>query len=590
MSIINREKIRSDELFNEIYRNLVEKYGRSSFQNLTVASPFVQVLHALTELSELNFLYIENAISELNIETAKNTENIFGLASLVGHNPYRGSSARGQVKLHFKPNLNDFYGDYILVKRYSKIKCVNNNLTYMLITDDDYLRLHKNYKFGYELNIIEGEYETQQFISNGEPLQSYNVIANSLTDNNDITVTVNGEKYGVSPSLYDMYQDEKSVIIKTGLNGGVSIFFGNGSFGYVPETGSLIQVTYVKTIGEIGNLSTNENETYFEFEDSGLLTDGTEIDLNEYIYIKTIMTPTFGTNEENVEFTRKIAPYTSKNFVLLNPSNYYYFLKKFNYFSVIDVYNTIDDLYVDDDNIIYAFLIPDISKKVGTAFSYFTLDESEFYLNENEKKFILKSIDDSGQQAIGSEFVFINPLIKRYAINIVFNYYDTANLDYIKSEINSKLNQYFLKFGRRDVIPRSDLITLIKTIDGIDSSNVYFISEENETAIKNGYYTKKEYIYNTDKGLREWTETKTVYVKDGEDPNLGFNEYGDIVIEREDLPLIRGGWYDRNGRYYSNNFSDQISAVNIFPKDKIRYTVGIKDTIDNFNLLKNNLQ
>jgi hypothetical protein len=75
---------------------LVEKYGRSNVQQLTPASPFIQTLNVLGELSELNFLYIENAISELNIATAKNLDNVYGLARLTGHNPTRGFSPRGK--------------------------------------------------------------------------------------------------------------------------------------------------------------------------------------------------------------------------------------------------------------------------------------------------------------------------------------------------------------------------------------------------------------------------------------------------------------------------------------------------------------
>ena len=61
---IQKDRILASELVSEIYQILVEKYGRSSFQTLTPASPFIQVLNSLSELSELNFLYIENAISE----------------------------------------------------------------------------------------------------------------------------------------------------------------------------------------------------------------------------------------------------------------------------------------------------------------------------------------------------------------------------------------------------------------------------------------------------------------------------------------------------------------------------------------------
>ena len=45
----------------------------------------------------------------------------------------------------------------------------------------------------------------------------------------------------------------------------------------------------------------------------------------------------------------------------------------------------------------------------------------------------------------------------------------------------------------------------------------------------------------------------------GIDPVLG-----DIVFDPSDIPIIRGGWYDRNGVYYSDDIeSSGLKSVNI---------------------------
>ena len=46
----------------------------------------------------------------------------------------------------------------------------------------------------------------------------------------------------------------------------------------------------------------------------------------------------------------------SNSFVLANPNNYIYYLSKYDFWSFIDAYNTKNDEYLDDDNIIYLFL------------------------------------------------------------------------------------------------------------------------------------------------------------------------------------------------------------------------------------------
>jgi hypothetical protein len=42
---------------------------------------------------------------------------------------------------------------------------------------------------------------------------------------------------------------------------------------------------------------------------------------------------------------------------------------------------------------------------------------------------------------------------------------------------------------------------------------------------------------------------------------------GDIIFEAEELPIIRGGWYDRNGIYYTDSVDGiGMKSVNIIKK------------------------
>jgi hypothetical protein len=297
------------------------------------------------------------------------------------------------------------------------------------------------------------------------------------------------------------------------------------------------------------------------------------------------MNPSFGADEEDINFTRLIAPKMSKNYILINPDNYHYFFKKYNYFSIINVFNTVNDIYPQDDNIMYVFLVPDLRKKMTKDINYFTVDEKEFILSDYEKDMIIRTLNESGQQLIGTEIKFIQPQIKRYVLNIVLTYYNNFTKENIKKNIKEKLNNYFLNVNRRDIIPRADIITLLKTIKGIDSVNVYFISEENEKAILNGYYTKKIFQYNKNIRRREWVETKQISILENQDPNLGLNEFGDILIEPNELPIIRGGWRDRNNIYYDTDINANLSGLNIFFKDSIEYDLYQKQNNINFKSL-----
>jgi hypothetical protein len=211
-------------------------------------------------------------------------------------------------------------------------------------------------------------------------------------------------------------------------------------------------------------------------------------------------------------------------------------------------------------------------------------------LTSDEKKMIVASINESGRQMTSTELQFIDPTIKKYAINVVLRTVEGYNTSIIRNEILSKFNNYFLNIKRKDKTPKSDLIAIVEAIAGVDSVSIFFVSEENETAIKNGYYIKKTYkVSPTTPFLQDGEGNKKRYiffnkelietkipVAVGEDPNLGLDEFGDITIGRTDLAIIRGGWSDRDGVYYEETpVEGKSSSVGIYFNGTISNTINI---------------
>jgi hypothetical protein len=53
--------------------------------------------------------------------------------------------------------------------------------------------------------------------------------------------------------------------------------------------------------------------------------------------------------------------------------------------------------------------------------------------------------------------------------------------------------------------------------------------------------------------------------KIGIDPLLG-----DILFDPQEIPIIRGGWYDRNNVYYSDDINDKgLKSINIIKKGTV---------------------
>ncbi len=63
MAIFDKLKISANEIFTQAYDFIVKTYNRSN-KTLTNASPFTQILHVMSEITELILFYNEVSISE----------------------------------------------------------------------------------------------------------------------------------------------------------------------------------------------------------------------------------------------------------------------------------------------------------------------------------------------------------------------------------------------------------------------------------------------------------------------------------------------------------------------------------------------
>jgi len=582
MSFFSKTRLKASELFEDSFEYLQRTYDQA-IETFTPASPFGQILTVVVNLGEMIFFYIEAALTELNISRARNIESIYGLSRLTGHDPTRGISARGIIGLRLNTSASTLLnGDYVQIVNGASLEIGQNGLTYFLKFDSDFIRLDKTTKAFVNVEIVQGERDEQIFTGSGTPLQSYNLATKDPTDQYLAEVYVDGELWKKVDSLYDMNNDERTVMLKTSVNGGLSIFFGNNQFGLPPALGSRIRVTYIKTRGNAGNIGGKQLD--IKFSTPGTDSTGQEADLNEILAINITRNPMFGSDSEDPNFTRLIAPYQSNSFVLANPNNYIYYLSKYDFWSFIDAYNTKNDEYLDDDNIIYLFLIPNVKKKLTSDLDYFSIPQVEFSMTADEKAMTYEILNKSGRQVVTAETRIVEPVIRKYALNVVIRYFEDFDKDEIRVAIRKNLNEYFLNINRRDRIPRSDLISIVENVEGIDSVNIFFISEQNEQAIRDGFYFIP--VYGTDPitDQRVLIENKKIVLKTDEDPQLGLDSFGDVIIENNELAIIRGGWKDRNGTYFEPiPEGNKISSLNIFYKEAIQNNLYNKIQQERYN-------
>lgn len=577
MGFFQNSRLKASELVQQAVEYLVVKYEQAA-NVFTPASPFGQLLSVISNIAELIFTYISHTAEELNIRTAQNIESIQGLAQLAGHEAYRGGSAYGVMGIKLNTS-NDFEGNHIKIKNFSKFSINDTGCVYFMNLPTDSIKLSVGGNSFVSVPFMQGEIESQTFTSNGTALQSFNPVIKGMTDHDNVAVRVNGKEWKKVNSLYDMpaYDDDnpeasECFVVKTSPTIGISIFFGNNSFGQIPPAGALIEVVYIKTSGMAGN--SNSTGLTYTFIDMGIDEYGNEVDLNEVLIVETIAPPMLGTNYENPEFTKAIAPKASKSFVLATPENYISFLSKYNQYSFIYAYHTKDDDDITDDNVIYLKIIPNIKKKLSSSEDYFEVPVSEFVLDKYEKESLMGALENSGRMLIGTEVEIVDPEVKYFTINIILRYFENVDRSSISSNIRSLLNKYFLNISRSDIIPKSDLISLVESIEGVDTCDVFFVSKDNEMAKKNGYY------------YDEFGDI--IKVQKNEDPQVGFDLYGNLVMDKGCVYVPRGGWKDANDNYYTVTPEEgKIGPLNIFfdtPVDSSSYNIEMQRKLN--NLLK----
>ena len=565
-------RLKASDLMEQAVEFLYKKYDQAGHV-FTPASPYGQILIVIANISELIFTYISHTAEELNIQTAQNVETIHGLSRLTGHDPYRGGSAYGMmgVKINTSSDLID--GNYLVINNHTRFTISETGYTYFINIPGSYIKLLVGENSFTNIPFIQGTIESQTFTSNGTPLQSFNPIVRGMTDHQNVAVTVNGKEWKKVDSLYDMPADDggdacECFIVKSSINIGLTVVFGNGNFGKIPPEGASIIISYVKTSGEGGNAFTNI--LHYNFIDAGTDENGNEVNLNDVLQVETISPPLLGSNYEDPEFTKLMAPKTSKSFVLATPESFVSYLSKYNQYSFIYAYNTKDDYNLFDDNVVYLKILPNIKKKLNGSQDYFELPASEFILDYDEKKSIEDALTNSGQMLINTEIQIVDPEIERFVINIIIRYFESSDKNAIRADIRQKLNTYFLNINRNDIIPCSDIISLVEGIEGVDTCDVFFISEKNENAIKNRGYIKSERVWSN---LQYVDKETWVNVSSEDDPRLGFDTFGNIIVKENSICIPKGGWTDRDGNYYSETpETGSLGPLNIFFLDKVEYT------------------
>ena len=551
----------------EVEQYLKEKYNKANVL-FSPASPYGQILSVVENLQQSSILFLKNAINQfdLSLANSNNDRVIRNTAIAAGHNPGRAISATGTLRLTLKSSADiekDIPGSRITLRNKLLIKNKTNSMDYSFNLGNETIthKVTPNYQFF--IPIIQGSWKSKNYTGDGFELQTISVseIGRKDLENFNIEILVNGDFWSIKNQLFEMLPDEKSCVVKTGFDGGIDVIFGNGGFGLIPPLGSVITIRYLLTDGSLGNIFRRTINDW-KFIDDIISGDGEIINIDKVFNVEIYTDVNFGADKESLLFTKSILPIVSNNFVLGLPQQYAYQIKKLGVFSHVNAYEASGTIFI--------VATPNIKLFKNQNANYFTIDIRAFELDNYEKSKIDKYLRTGGNIQLTRKYKVTSPKLSFYIMNIFVMSYTDSTDDSVNAQILDKISEYFLNLSRIDRIPKLDIIRELSTISDIHSVDVQFVSKNNEDyhienmKIISDKISKYESSYNVDISNslnNNYDPSSTI----GIDPVLN-----DIIFSPDEIPLIRGGWYDRNGVYFSDGVDGNgLKSVNIISKGKI---------------------
>lgn len=550
----------------------IQDYLQSTYNKagvlFTTASPYGQILSVIENLFQLSVLYLKNTIKQVSLleKSSINERIIKNTAILAGHLPTRAISASGTLKLSLNSKTviqNDISGGTITLYNKQTLKNATNGLYYSINLGVDKQLYNINNSSTFYINIIQGRWGKTTFTGDGTISQSFTITlrGNQEIENFNYEVLVNGTVWETKTAITDLLPNENSCVVRSGIDGGIDILFGNGDFGGIPPLSSTIEVYYITSDGQNGNIFRRTPNDWV-FVDSATDGLGNSIDLTKFFNVDIYTDINFGANAENILFTKSIVPVSSNNFVIGTVQQFAYQIRKLGVFSHVNAYLK--------NGVVYIIAVPNINLFKNSNSNYFNISLSAFLLDNYEKSKIIKYLQSGGNILLSQKIVIDTPVLSMYIINVFVITYTDSVMDNVNSQIIEALSSYFLSLTLNSTIsgriPVSSIVSILSSINDINSVNISFVSKKNED------YHKEAMINDTNR-RNQYADPTLLSVSR---PSLTYNpnstlgldsSLGDILFEPNEVPVIRGGWYDRNNNYYSDdinsNFLKTINIINI---------------------------
>jgi len=219
-------------------------------------------LNFLTDVLAYNTSY--NAVLANFVANESFLDSAVKRSSVISHALALGYHSKGHVGARAKINItistvNGASLNNFIIRRGAQFTCNINGQPYSFVTvkDETAALIDGKYSF-YNVEIVEGTYNTFSWYAGATG--SFYTIPNPKVDTSTIMVqtyaTTNSvlpTNWQLSTTLYDLTSTSKAFFTQEQAGYTTQIYFGNGTIGATPDSGSVIRIEYVTCNGSAGN-------------------------------------------------------------------------------------------------------------------------------------------------------------------------------------------------------------------------------------------------------------------------------------------------------------------------------------------------
>ena len=448
--------------FDSIKSNLKEFLkNQTRFQDYDFEGSGMNVLLDILALNtHYNAYYLNMIANEMFLDSSKIRQSTVSHAKLINYVPESSHGSETKLNITVTPSISEDQNISVLtLDRYTRFlgsSIDGINYPFVALNSNTVVKIDNSFVFS-NVTIKQGEVVTRQYLMDSSNIKRRFDIPSANIDTNTIVITTqesysNTEtiSYNLAQDLTELTPNSAVYFIEENEKGKYTVYFGDNVIGRRPKNGNIINITYIDTLGSMGNKISS-----FSIANTigGLYNDNVRITSTSSTYS--------GSEKETIEQVKYRAPYfyTAQNRAVTI----------YDYETLITKdYTNIDSVAVwgGEDNVPVVYGKVFLSLKTKENFFLSNLEKenikNSLIKNRNVLTVLPEIVDPSYTYIFVRGSVYYNPSLTQYTAAEIRSFVVASIEDY-KIDYLGKFRSGFQKSVLQQYIQESE-----KSITGSD--------------------------------------------------------------------------------------------------------------------------